>query len=126
MAFTSVSLEPVLVLFCVEKVARFHDSVLESGLWAVSVLSEDDQDAARWFATRGRPLDHQLDRWRHYRGRQTGAAILSTAIAALECRTRQVHDGGDHTIVVGEVLGVDQAAQARPLIYYAGGYGTLG
>lgn len=125
-AFTSVSLEPLLVLFCAEKIARFHDAVLESGRWAVSVLGEDGQQASRFFATRGRPLVGQLDGWSHSRGPLTDAAIFSAAIAALECRTRSVHDGGDHTIVLGEVLGVSTPAeQGRPLIYYEGRYDSL-
>ena len=60
-AFTSVSLEPLLVLFCAEKIARFHDAVLRTGTWAVSVLDEDAEKTARWLATRGRPLEGQLD-----------------------------------------------------------------
>ena len=55
-AFASVSLEPPLVLFCAEKIARFHDAVLEAGAWAVSILAEDGEKTARWLATRGRPL----------------------------------------------------------------------
>ena len=63
-AFTSVSLEPLLVLFCAEKIARFHDAVLAAGTWAVIVLGEDAEKTARWLATRGRPLDGQLDAMR--------------------------------------------------------------
>ena len=59
-AFASVSLEPQRVLFCAEKIARFHDAVLDAGFWAVSVLDEDGEKVARWLATRGRPLDGQL------------------------------------------------------------------
>src|SRR6187551_1696115 len=55
-AFTSVSLDPVLVLVCVDKEARFRDAVLESGQWGVSVLSVAGRQAADWFATKGRPL----------------------------------------------------------------------
>lgn len=125
-AFTSVSLDPLLVLFCAEKVARFHDVVLETGAWAVSVLAEDAQDASRWFATRGRPLDGQLGDYKYERGAHTGAAIFDDAVAALECRTRDVHDGGDHSIVVGEVLGVRlPSPEARPLLYFEGQYRGL-
>src|SRR4051812_2818629 len=55
-AFTSVSLDPVLVLFCVEKIARFHEVVISTGEWAVSVLGAGGREASQWFATRGRPL----------------------------------------------------------------------
>ncbi|QFG27407.1 flavin reductase family protein [Actinomadura sp. WMMB 499] len=126
-AFTSVSLDPPLVMFCADKAARFHGMVLETGRWAVSVLSEEMRDASERFATRGRALDGRLEGRPHVRGPATGAPILAGALAALECRTRAVHDGGDHTIVVGEVVGLDVPnPDGRPLIFYGGGYRTLG
>ncbi len=125
-AFTSVSLEPLLVLFCAEKIARFHDAVLAAGFWAVSVMDEESEKAARWLATRGRPLQGQLDSVAHHPGPKTGAPILDGALSAMECRTRAVHDGGDHSIVVGEVLGVTEpAGEGGPLLYHAGRYRRL-
>jgi flavin reductase (DIM6/NTAB) family NADH-FMN oxidoreductase RutF len=130
-AFTSVSLDPPLVLFCAEKIARFHDAVLETGFWAVSVLDEESEKVARWLATRGRPLEGQLDTIPHRPGPVTGAPILDGALAAMECRTTAVHDGGDHSIVVGEVVGVTEPAAGNgepgggPLIHYAGRYRRL-
>jgi flavin reductase (DIM6/NTAB) family NADH-FMN oxidoreductase RutF len=125
-AFTSVSLEPLLVLFCAEKIARFHDAVLAAGTWSVSILDEDSEKTARWLATRGRPLEGQLDQAPHHLGPLTGAPILDAAIAALECRTTAVHDGGDHSIVLGEVVGVsDSGSQAGPLVYHGGRYRRL-
>ena len=125
-AFTSVSLDPVLVLFCAEKIARFHDAVLAAGSWAVSVLDEDSEKISRWLATRGRPLDGQLDGVAYHPGPVTGAPILDGALSALECRTTAVHDGGDHSIVVGEVIGVTPPRRdGRPLLYYAGRYRRL-
>jgi flavin reductase (DIM6/NTAB) family NADH-FMN oxidoreductase RutF len=122
-AFTSVSLDPVLVLFCPEKAARFHDVVTGAGIWAVSVLGEDSEDVSRWFATRGREIKEQLNGWPSRSGPVTGAPILDGAIAALECRTYAVHDGGDHSIVVGEVLSVSRPnPDGSPLLYYAGSY----
>ena len=125
-AFTSVSLDPLLVLFCAEKVARFHDAVLATGTWAVSVLNEDAEKTARWLATRGRPLEGQLDAFRHHRGPLTAAPILDDALAAMECRTVAVHDGGDHSIVVGEVLAVSEPRpEGGPLLHYSRGYRRL-
>ncbi|MCD0447946.1 flavin reductase family protein [Actinocorallia sp. API 0066] len=124
-AFTSVSLDPLLVLFCAEKKARFHDTVLAQDTWAVSILGEGSQDASAWFATRGRPLEGQLDPWAHHPGAVTGAPILDAAIGALECRTHAVHDGGDHSIVLGEVLAVSAPAEGEPLLYAGGAYRTL-
>jgi flavin reductase (DIM6/NTAB) family NADH-FMN oxidoreductase RutF len=132
-AFTSVSLEPRLVLFCAEKIARFHDAVLEAGFWAVCVLDQESEKTARWLATRGRPLEGQLDTIAHRPGPLTGAPILDGVLAAMECRTTAVHDGGDHSIVVGDVLGVSEpvngdgaaAGRAGPLIHHAGRYRRL-
>ncbi|MGW0228781.1 flavin reductase family protein [Actinopolymorpha singaporensis] len=125
-AFTSVSLSPPLVLVCVEKIARFHSAVLSVGTWGVSVLTDDSHQVATRLARRGRPLQGQLDGIPVHRG-VTGAALLSTAAARLECRTVAVHDGGDHSIVVGEVVGTDAPADPAPaLVYYAGGYHAVG
>ena len=125
-AFASVSLEPQRVLFCAEKIARFHDAVLASGTWALSMLDEDGEKTARWLATRGRPLAGQLAGIAHHPGPQTGAPVLDDALGSIECRTTAVHDGGDHAIVVGEVVGVSEPPPGRrPLIHYAGRYRTL-
>ena len=127
-AFASVSLDPPLVLFCAEKIARFHDAVLAEGSWAVSVLAEDDEKTARWLATRGRPLDGQLDGVAHHPGPVTGAPVLDDALAVLECRTTAVHDAGDHSIVVGQVEGVAGPAdppRSGPLVHYSGAYRRL-
>src|SRR5262249_28032289 len=75
---------------------------------------------ATWLATRGRPLEGQLDAIRHHAGPVTGAPILDDALAAIECRTTAVHDGGDHSIVVGEVVGGSEPRPGRsPLSHYA-------
>lgn len=125
-AFTAVSLEPLLVLLCAEKIARFHDTVLAAGFWSLSVLSEDAEKTARWLATRGRPLDGQLDGIDHHAGPLTGAPVLDDALAWMECRTSAVHDGGDHSIIVGEVVSVAENAAGRgPLIHHAGRYRSL-
>jgi flavin reductase (DIM6/NTAB) family NADH-FMN oxidoreductase RutF len=128
-AFTSVSLDPPLVLFCAEKIARFHDAVLAEGTWAVSVLAEDNEKTARWLATRGRPLDGQLDGVAHHPGPVTGAPVLDDALSVLECRTTAVYDAGDHSIVVGQVeaaVGPSDPGGRGPLVHYSGAYRRLG
>jgi len=127
-ALTSVSLEPLLLLACVEREGRFHDAVLDSGIWGVSVLSGRDRPGATadWLATRGRPLHGQLDRLPHHHGPQTGVALLDDALSTFECRTTAVHPAGDHSIVVGEVVSVASAAHpGEALLYYRGRYVTL-
>ncbi len=124
-AFTSVSLDPPLVLICSHKTARFHEAVLESGVWGVSILAEEGELASAWFANRGRPLENQLADFAFTRG-ESGVALMGDSLGWLECRTTAVHDGGDHAIIVGEVT----AAAVRddiddPLLYYRSHYGTI-
>ena len=125
-SFTSVSLDPCLVLFCPEKLARFHDAVLASGTFAVSVLAEGQQEVSRRFAQRGRPLEHQFDGIAHTIGPVTGAVLIDGALSTLECRTVTTADAGDHTVVIGEVLGLGvPLPTGEPLLYYEGRYGTF-
>jgi flavin reductase (DIM6/NTAB) family NADH-FMN oxidoreductase RutF len=126
-ALTSVSLEPLLLLVCIEREARFHDVVLEAGIWGVSVLTVGDRAGADWLATRGRPLHGQLDRIPHHHGPRTGVALLDGALSTFECRTTAVHPAGDHSIVVGEVVSVtSEPHPGEALVYYRGRYGSLG
>ena len=122
-SFTSVSLEPLLVLVCIERNARLHDALLAAGTWGVSVLAAGDEETSTWFATRGRRLDGQLDDHPTGPGPVTGVPLLQRALARLECRTWAVHPGGDHTVVVGEVLSAE-AVPGDPLLYVDGGYRT--
>ncbi|MGH3385042.1 MAG: flavin reductase family protein [Nocardioidaceae bacterium] len=121
-AFTSVSLDPPLVLVCVDKTARFHQAVAVSRAWAVSVLEASQVEAARWLATRGRPLAGQLDEIPHRRGEKTGAALLDGALCWVECRTWEIYDGGDHSIVVGQVIGLEVGDDDDPLTYHRGAF----
>lgn len=125
-AITSVSLDPVLVLACVEVDARFHEALVESGRWGISVLAADQRPTAQWLSTRGRPLHGQLDRVPYRRGERTGVALLEGALATIECQTVDIHPGGDHSIVVGEVVSVavtDHHVDA--LLYYRSRYGSV-
>jgi flavin reductase (DIM6/NTAB) family NADH-FMN oxidoreductase RutF len=125
-AFTSVSLDPPLVLVCVDKSARFHQAVALSRFWGASVLAGSQLPVAEWLATRGRPLAGQLDRYAHRRGEHTGAVLLEHALCRLECRTWEMYDGGDHTIVVGEVVALEIARpDERAMVYFRGAFATL-
>jgi flavin reductase len=125
-AFTSVSLDPPLVLVCVEKSTRFHHAVALTRAWAGSVLAQSQVAVARWLATRGRPLAGQLDGVPHHRGEHTGAALLDQALCRFECRTWEMYDGGDHTIVVGEVLAVDLGDPVEsPMLWYGSAFAAM-
>lgn len=119
---TSVSLDPPLVLVCVVRDSGWHEAVTQSGVWGISILPSAARPAASWLSTGGRPLQGQLSRVPHHRG-ELGVALLDDALGTLECCTSALHDAGDHTIVVGEV--VTSRADARrddPLIYYRSQY----
>jgi flavin reductase len=123
-SFTSVSLEPLLVLFCTERESRFHEAVLDTGQWGVSVLSSSGRRHAQWFASRGRPLIGQFTNAPHHRG-ETGVLLLDDAIAWLECSTVDVHRAGDHDIVVGSVTVLhDLPELGDPLVYWTSRYCT--
>jgi flavin reductase (DIM6/NTAB) family NADH-FMN oxidoreductase RutF len=125
-AVTSVSLDPPLVLHCVQLDSRFHDAVVAAGVWGLSLLAADARAAAQWLATAGRPLDGQLDPVPHRRGPATGVALIEGSLATVECRTVATYPGGDHLIVVGEVLSIDvPPTVGDALVYYRGGYQRL-
>ncbi|MEO6021085.1 MAG: flavin reductase family protein [Knoellia sp.] len=122
---TSVSLDPVLLLVCVETDARFHDAVLESRVFGVSVLAADQRGLAAWFATPGRPLPGQLDRAPHTRG-SSGVPLLDGALTTLECSVREVHPAGDHSIIVAAVDLIALSGDPRAaLVHFRGQYSTL-
>jgi flavin reductase (DIM6/NTAB) family NADH-FMN oxidoreductase RutF len=124
-AFTSVSLDPPLVLVCSHKTSRFHDAVLATGVWGVSILTEEGIAASAWLAHRGRPLESQLEGIAYHRG-ASGVALLDESLAWLECTTQASYDGGDHTILVGSVTGAGlRNGGDDPLLYYRSHYGTI-
>jgi flavin reductase (DIM6/NTAB) family NADH-FMN oxidoreductase RutF len=120
-SFASVSLHPPLVLFSCEKIARFHEAVTACGTWIASVLSEDQAEASRWFASRGRPFDDQFAAFPTRLGQSVEALVLEGSLAAIECRSVGVYDGGDHSVIVGEVVAVS-VSDGRPLLYFDGRY----
>jgi flavin reductase (DIM6/NTAB) family NADH-FMN oxidoreductase RutF len=149
-AFTSVSLDPLLVLVCVDRADDRHDPVIAAGTWAVSILSEEHQPAARRLTTRAASpgpgltthsaspgpglTTHSaspgpgLNGHPHRPGPVTGHPVLADALASLECRTYAVHPGGDHTILIGQVLSVagpEASDVPGPLLLHAGRYRRL-
>lgn len=122
---TSVSLDPLLLLVCIETDARLHDAVIEAGVFGVSVLAADQRATADWFATPGRPLPGQLDRAPHTLS-AAGVPLLDGALSTLECSVVDVHPAGDHSIVVGEVRAVRLSGDPRAaLVHFRGQYSAL-
>jgi flavin reductase (DIM6/NTAB) family NADH-FMN oxidoreductase RutF len=122
-SFVSVSLDPLLVLASVRRDARFHDPLLAAGVWGVSVLAADMTEASRFFANRAHEHPDAFARWAHTFGPETGVVLLDGALSVFECRTVATHPGGDHTLVIGEVVFLDRRRDdVGPLVFYEGGY----
>jgi flavin reductase len=123
-AFSSVSLDPLLVLVCVIHDAVMHKVLDEVGRFAVSVLAADQEDLARYFSDSGRPMGMpQFLPVAWHPGPVTGAPLLDGALAYLECDVEAAYDGGDHTIFVGRARRVERArADGDPLLHFGGRY----
>ena len=124
-AVSSLSLDPVMVLICVDKTTHTHRVLDEGGVFAVNMLGEHQEAVSRIFAKKGEPETGTL-RGQPFRLGETGAPILSDCLAFLECRVAGTFDGGDHTIFLGQVVSEGVVEEMRPLLFYRGGYHTLG
>lgn len=125
-AFTSVSLEPPLVLCCVSREAGMRKAIMSAGFFGISILSSHQEDIARHFADRHRPSGaSQFDRIDWSPGELTDAPLLNGAAAWLECATAQEHEAGDHSIIVGEVLTTRMSSQQRALLFFAGSFHAI-
>ncbi|MGH3756269.1 flavin reductase family protein [Actinophytocola sp.] len=121
-AFTSVSLDPPMVLCCVGRTARMHDAIVESQHFGVSVLSTEQEDVARYFAGKGRPAGMaQFDQVDWFPGRHTGVPLLAGSLAWLECDVTETYGGGDHSIFLGTVHSASRGG-GRPLLFLGGGF----
>jgi flavin reductase (DIM6/NTAB) family NADH-FMN oxidoreductase RutF len=122
-AFTSVSLNPPLVMVCIDKRSHLHDIVARAGFYAVNVLGAHQQATSRRFA--GQTAD-RAERFRAtpYHHGATGAPLLDEAIAHIECRLVAIYPGGDHDIYLGQVEAVNVGA-GDPLLYYHSRYGSF-
>ncbi len=119
-AFCSLSLDPPLILFCVDHTASMHESLKSVPGFIVNILSESQEPLARRFSG----LDpNRFDGIGFARG-VSGVVILDDVLGYLECKRVAVHPGGDHSVYVGEVE-VAQSKEGRPLLYYRGGYAQL-
>lgn len=124
-SFSSLSVDPFLVLVCVANSNQLVGMIRESKLFAVSILAEHQRDVSQYFATHGREpapaFDEQIDaeEW------HTGAPIIRGAIAHLDCRLAEAVPAGDHTIMIGSVVGAAADAGARPLLYFRRDYRSL-
>jgi 3-hydroxy-9,10-secoandrosta-1,3,5(10)-triene-9,17-dione monooxygenase reductase component len=121
-AFTSLSLDPPLVIVCFDHGSRTLDVVRDSGRFAVNVLRAGDEDLATLFAgkmphpEKFAGVTHTVDH---------GVPVLDSALAWLVCDLQDLHPGGDHEIGVGAVTALGRDPGGEPLVFHAGRYRAL-
>ncbi|MFC7332206.1 flavin reductase family protein [Rhodocista pekingensis] len=122
-SFTSVSLDPPLVLFCLNRSAESLGAFERSDSFALTMLAEHEKHLSDGFARLPMP-----ERWSaaDFETWQTGSPVLTGGLAAMECVTHARHDGGDHVIMVGRVVKLAHRTEGRPLLYFRGRYDRLG
>jgi flavin reductase len=124
-SFSSVSLDPMLVLVCLGAASRGAGLIERAEAFVVNVLSAGQQDVSRWFANRHRPAGSAMFDGVPFEPGVTGCPVLAGATASFDCRLRQSHRAGDHLIVLGEVVALVHRPQLEPLIFHAGTYRSL-
>lgn len=116
-AFSSVSLDPPLVLICIEKATFSHNAFLESGKFAVNILAAEQQWLSDHFAS---PIDDKFEGVKIEMS-EHDLPHIEGAICSLDCTLKQSYDGGDHTIFVGEVENAKDG-EGDPLLYFRSQY----
>ena len=120
-AFCSVSLHPPLVQACVDRAASMFDALQHAERFGVNVLAAEQEALSRRFASV--ESSHRFDGLGYSRG-ESGVVLLDDALAHIECSVVSRYEAGDHMMFVGEVERA-MARDARPLLYYRGGYAQL-
>ena len=121
-SFTSLSLDPPMVLFCLDRNVQSFEAFHHNRHFAVNILCEDQREVSTRFARSGieKWSGMEFDTW------ETGCPILRGCLANLECDIDTIHEGGDHVIITGEVRRVERDGDSdRPLLYFRGGYAAL-
>ena len=118
-AVSSLSLEPRMLLVCVSERSSTLDIIRNVGSFAVNILTATQQEVAQQVAT---PTGNRFAGLRWRPGSETGAPVIDGSLAYAECRLTDTCKGGDHVIVMGEIVAGD-AHEAEPLLYFRGRYG---
>ena len=120
-AVSSLSLDPPLLIICVDKKAESYASFEESGVFTVNILAADQEDLSRRFAVSGGEKFEGVA----FRRGANGAPILNGSLAHLECKLYASYEGGDHTIYLG-LIDEAETREIKPLLFFRGGYRELG
>lgn len=123
-SFTSLSIEPPIILVCIKKSAHSHGEIINSGSFAVNILSSSQENLSTGFA--GQIDKQKLIEENGYKQKITGSPLLQGCIAILDCNIEKILDGGDHSIFLGRVIYTESSPELKPLLYFHRHYHTLG
>ncbi|HEX2844213.1 MAG TPA: flavin reductase family protein [Candidatus Limnocylindria bacterium] len=124
-AIASISIDPPLMMASIARKAETHGAIIGSHAFSISILAADQQALAECFArptTASKLTGFCGAAWHEA---ETGSPILEGALAYFDCRLLERHDGGDHTIFIGEIVAAGYREDAEPLLWYASGYRRL-
>lgn len=121
-AFSSVSLDPPLILVCAKSGAEGSEHIARNGVFAVNILAADQEPLSRYFSSKDRPRGRDAFRDVEHRTVATGCPVLEGVVGYLDCRLHENRTVGDHEIFIGEVVALD-ASDREPLLFHGGGYG---
>jgi flavin reductase (DIM6/NTAB) family NADH-FMN oxidoreductase RutF len=119
-AVTSLSLDPPLLIICIDKRAETHPHFFDSRCFVVNILAEDQEELSTHFAKSGGEKFGSLP----YSINPDGVPVLQGTLAQVECRIIETHEGGDHVIHIGEVQHAEVRG-GRPLLFFQGKYRQL-
>jgi len=122
-AFTSVSVDPPMVLICVNREASSHPMIAESGIFCVNILASDQVAIAQRFADKSAREDRFAGLPTH--SLETGSPVIDGALAFVDCRLAEEHTAGTHTVFIGAVVASGSRSGA-PLGYFNAGYREFG
>jgi 3-hydroxy-9,10-secoandrosta-1,3,5(10)-triene-9,17-dione monooxygenase reductase component len=120
-SFTSVSMDPPLVLFCAAKTSSTWPRISAAKHYCVNILGDDHEHLSRQFSSKGADKFAGVA----WHAGPSGAPVFDEALAWIDCSMHNEVDGGDHIIAVGRVLALGDRGHGGPLAYYRGGYGSL-
>ena len=120
-SFSSVSLDPPLVLWSLQTNSDHYDIFSRPRYFAINILASEQQEHSNQYAKKGQ---HALDAAHHYQG-EHGSPLIHNALVSFECELETTHEGGDHLIIIGRVRAMHERSDGAPLVFYTGGYREL-
>lgn len=124
-AFSSVSLDPPLILVCIISGARGAEVIPANGVFAVNILSSEQEPMSNYFVSKDRPRGRDAFAEIPHREVATGSPVIDGVAAFVDCRLVSTHEEGDHLIFIGEVLALGVEPEVEPLIFHGGSYRLL-